>query len=127
MTVSLSLNSKQFMGNLKMGSGTNIDELHLTQIENRQLKETINTLRQALEKSEIGQKENIQKALADAGNEIEQLKATIITLRETLESNKAKFEDKIQELGRSTLNEINQLRETIVNLRQQLENHDAKH
>lgn len=110
-----------------MGSETDKDKVHLAFIENRQLQETISTLRQVLEKTEIKNKENIQKALVDAGNEIEQLKATIRTLRDTLESGKAVFEDKIQALGRSTSDEINQLQQTIVNLRQQLENRDDKH
>ena len=51
------------------------EESHEAQMENRQLRETIDRLREELEKSRIGVEDLIQKALADAQNEIKQLES----------------------------------------------------
>ena len=121
------LHNYKFIGELKMGSHSERDELYPVQIENRHLKETINNLRETLEKMQIEKKDSVQKAIAGANSEIIQLKETIITLRETMQQNKNTSEEEIQEIERNNRDEVNHLQQTIVNLRQQLEKPDAKH
>ena len=52
---------------------------------NKQLKNTVKSLRDELEKIQIGQQERIQKAVARANDENKQLKNIINILREKLE------------------------------------------
>ena len=60
------------------------DELRLAQTENRHLKDTIAALRQELERLQIENDENLQKAASAANDEIGQLKATVIALRDEM-------------------------------------------
>lgn len=61
------------------------DELYQAQMENRFLKETIAALREELEKERICRDDDVQKALADAHDNIKQLKETVSSLRLAME------------------------------------------
>lgn len=110
----------------QMVSNTEHDELKQILTENRHLKNTINALRETMEKMQIDKEDCIQKAVVEANSEIIQLKSTITALRETLEKKQILYEEKIQEIELKTRNEIKQLQQTIVNLRQLLEESNAK-
>ena len=53
--------------------------------ESRQLRETVNTLREQLELTKSKEQENIQKAMASAAGENRQLKVNLQKLREELD------------------------------------------
>ena len=109
-----------------MGSDTTHNKLKQTLTENRHLKDTINALREAMEKMQIDKEDSIQKAVVDVNNEIIQLKSTIIALRETLEKEQISFKEKIQEIERRTRDDVEQYQQTIVTLRHQLEEYHAR-
>ena len=61
------------------------DKSNNTQTEIKHLKATIDALRSELENNRAGKQQSIQRAVADANDEIAQLKETIISLRKQLE------------------------------------------
>ena len=102
------------------------EELYLTQTENRHLKDTIVALRDELEKQNIETEDRIQKAVAEANDQILQLKETITALRDEMEHNKIIYEDKMQEQKRAYRDEKKQLEQMISALRDKIENKNAK-
>ncbi len=96
-------------------------EILSLQSENRQLRDTINALRDALELRSIETEEAVQKAHAASNDEIVHLKATISALRDEMERIIIEHEHKMQTLIKSEYNEKEHLRGTIVQLRDHIE------
>jgi len=105
-----------------MAAGSRSDEFHGLQTENRHLKEMVGALRDELEKMRIGEKERLQHALAEAGDEIGQLKKMVGALRDELERRKIAYEEQCQAIGQNARDEAKQLQETIRALRGRLTN-----
>jgi len=109
-----------------MKSQAKDEELYFAQTENRQLKDTITALREALEKQKIECEERVQKVTASLNDEIAQLKSTVFALREELEANTVRYEEKVQQMERDAHNEKKQLRQMITTLRYTLESRNGK-
>ena len=67
----------------------------MAQDENRQLKGTVNSLREELEKTRIGVEERVQRAVSVSEDEVKQLKGTN-SLREELERNDIEHQEAMQ-------------------------------
>ena len=109
-----------------MAGGSQSDELHSLQTENRHLKEMVGALRDELEKMRIGEQERLQQALNAAGDEIGQLRGMIGALRDELERRKIAHDEKCHAIEQTARDEAKQLHEIIRALRGRLEGHDEK-
>jgi HAMP domain-containing protein len=105
-----------------MAAGSRSDEFHGLQTKNRHLKEMVGALRDELEKMRIGEKERLQHALAEAGDEIGQLKKMVGALRDELERRKIAHEEQCRAIRQNARDEAKQLQETIRALRERLTN-----
>jgi hypothetical protein len=91
------------------------------ELEIKLLKDTIFALREELEKTQIENAEEIQRAVADANSEIRQLRASIIEMREQMDYREAENEQKVLRLRTDNQREVENLHRTIAALREHLE------
>lgn len=96
-------------------------DTRLLEIEVRDLKATIQALRDALENEKIRREDAIQAVIAGNHNEITQLRETIFVLRETLEAERLEKSRSVQEAVAHAQNETLQLKAMITSLRDALE------
>ncbi len=100
---------------------TTADPLYLAQTEIRQLKETVASLRDQLERLEAVRDDAVQHAVAAANDEGRQLHGTIHALRDQLEAALAANSQAAQATRVAHLDEMRQLKATIASLREKLE------
>ncbi len=101
------------------------DKLHIAQIENRHLQNTIQALRDELEAMRSANEAAVQAAVASGSNEARQLHATIGALRTELEQTVFRQAGEIEQARRAAHDELRSLRETVAALRENLENRPA--
>ena len=89
--------------------------------ESKYLKLTITALRNKMEKLQINQEENNQKALSDSADAIHQLQNTVTALRSKIEKFQISKEEDIQLAVTNANNQNKQLKGTVNNLRDKLE------
>ncbi len=94
---------------------------YLAQKEIRHLKETIEAMRESMEKTKADGQQMIQQAVSGANYEIEQLKKTAMALRSKLEELKIEKQEAVQQAVSKGNNEIIQLKKTVAALRDELE------
>jgi len=85
------------------------------------MKGTVNSLRDELEKTQIGREEEVQRAVAKSNDENVQLKDTVNNLRDTLEKTQIDIEERIQKSVAVSNDENKQLKGTVNSLRDELE------
>jgi hypothetical protein len=90
-------------------------------VESAELRKTVLALREELERQEAENRSSVQRATAQAADEIAQLKATVVALRQELERQRNQQALELQESRVSANQEQTQLRNTIVRLREELE------
>ena len=90
-------------------------------LEVRQLKETIISLREELEKARFETGDQAQAAAAAAGEEMRQLRASIIELRDQLEFRESEHKEKLRQAELQHDRETAELRRTITALREKLQ------
>jgi adenylate cyclase len=96
-------------------------DIHPLETENRQLRQTIDALRQRLEEAQAQQDARIQQALAASQSELLQLRQTIVALRAEMERLQGLTEKRIEEVAAAARDENRQLRDTIVALRTRMD------
>ena len=97
------------------------DELLEAELNVRQLKETIEVLRDELESLRFEKDAAVQQAVQRSADELEQLKLSISNLRTELDSAQFKYEKDLQQQAVIKLDEHSHLQETIAKLRIELE------
>jgi hypothetical protein len=90
-------------------------------LEIRALEAAVVAMRETLERTELGAKDRLQAALAQAAAEAEQLKAVITTLRQELEVQHERHLEAVQEQRQLAADEARQLQATIQAMREELE------
>ena len=96
------------------------DPLLEAQSENRQLKNTIDALREALEGMRYENEEAFQNARAESADEIKQLRETAAALRDEMENIRYAKEEAVQNALSESTDEIGQLKATAQALRDEL-------
>jgi ribosome recycling factor len=90
-------------------------------LELRALEAAVVAMREALERTELGAKDRVQAALAQAAAEAEQLKTVITNLRDELEVQHARHLEALQQQKQLAADEVRQLQATIQAMRDELE------
>jgi chromosome segregation ATPase len=90
-------------------------------LEIKQLKETIFSLREELEKARFEAEDQVQAAVAAANEEMRQLRASIVELRDQLEIREAEHKEKLRQTELQHDRETAELRRTITALREKLQ------
>jgi chromosome segregation ATPase len=90
-------------------------------LEIKQLKETIFSLREELERARFEESEHVQTAVAAANEEMRQLRASIVELREQLELREGFYEEKLRQTDLQHDRDAAELRHTITSLRDKLQ------
>jgi CHAT domain-containing protein len=90
-------------------------------LEIRQLKEAIVSLREELEKARFEEREHIQEAKAAANDEVRQLRASVVELRDKLDIREIEHAEKLREIELRCDHERAELHHTISMLRDKLE------
>lgn len=108
---------------LQEGS-TDRDELHVVQLENAHLKETIGLLREELEKAQIRHDTDLQELRRLKEDEMQQLRATIEALREALERTRVSADAEKSALEGRLRDENAQLQAAIRAMRERLAQHE---
>jgi len=111
-----------------------IDELQAAQQEIRNLKITIQALREKIETVNFDKDNTVSAAISESNEQIQQLRATVIAMHDEMELLKFNFEDKMEKLTSNTRDESRQMQETIRKLRgrldfqtnQKKQNHEIK-
>ena len=103
-----------------------LDELE-REHEIRNLKETVEALREALEKQKAGTAGEVAEAVAEAHTEIRDLKSTISEMRMEIERRKATGEEAVQNVLAKAAEDGRQLQSSVQALRDQLEREKARH
>ena len=95
-------------------------------IENRHLRETVVSVRAALEKAIFEKDAAVQQAVQRSADEIQQLKDTATGLRDELINAKFTFEENLQKEALIKSDEHRHLQETIAKLRVKMEHNHAQ-
>ena len=90
-------------------------------LEIKQLKETIFSLREELEKARFEEGDHVQAAVAASNEEMRQLRASIVELREQLEIREGQHKEKFRQTELQHDRETAELRRTITALREKLQ------
>jgi len=86
-----------------------------------QLKETIFSLREELERARFEEGEHVQAAVAAANEEMRQLRASIVELREQMELREGHHKEKLRQTELQHDREAAELRRTVTALRDKLQ------
>jgi hypothetical protein len=106
-----------------VSTGTD-DDLGLARAEVRQLRETVDELRAALEAAAVGRNAAVQNALAQSADEVARLKESVAAMRTALETTRREAADEREAIERAFRAEREQLHEIIGALRSRLEASD---
>ena len=90
-----------------------------------QLRQTIDLLRDELEKTALNSEEAVQRSVAAVTDEIKSLRETIVNLRAALDEKDHEKNVAVQKVTQGLSGEIVQLKKTVSSLRNELEIHKA--
>ena len=90
-------------------------------LEIKQLKETIFSLREELERARFEEGEHVQSSVAAASEEMRQLRASIVELREQMELREGFYKEKLRQTDLQHDRETAELRRTVSTLRDKLQ------
>jgi chromosome segregation ATPase len=90
-------------------------------LEIKQLKETIFSLREELERAKFEEGDHIQAAVAAANEELRQLRTSIVELRDQLELREGQHKESLRQIVLQHDRETDELRRTITTLRDKLQ------